>query len=191
MKYLIMLNTHLQELMHLLEAIKQDGNFITGLEHIIKLLKECFLKGARVLIAGNGGSAASAQHFAAEIVVRYRRERKAYGAQALTTDTSILTAEGNDHNFNTIFSRQVEAYGRKGDIFIGLSTSGNSENIIQAVQKAREIGIKTICFLGHNGGRLKDVSDISLVVPSNTTSRIQEVHDLVIHIICEEIEKFL
>jgi len=151
-------------------------------------LKNCFNNGSKLLIAGNGGSAADSQHFAAEIVGRYKKERRGYPAIALTTDTSILTAWGNDYDFESVFSRQIESLGQQGDIFLGISTSGNSKNVILAVKKAKEMGMITIGLLGNNGGNLKDLVDMSIIVPSTNTARIQEVHITIIHILCEEIE---
>lgn len=147
--------------------------------------------GYKVLICGNGGSAADAQHFAAEIVGRFEKERKGYPAIALTTDTSALTAIGNDYGFEYIFSRQVEALGQKGDILIGISTSGNSENVIKAVEVAKDLGIFTVGFLGKDGGKLKDIVDTAFIVPHNRTARIQEVHLTLEHALCNIIDLYL
>ncbi len=153
---------------------------------------DCLRTGGKLLIAGNGGSAADAQHFAAEMVATLHKEkRRGYPAIALTTDTSFLTAWSNDFGFEGIFSRQVEALGRAGDVFIGISTSGNSENIIQAAEQAKQMGLRTICLLGQDGGRLKAIADACLIVPSKSTARIQEVHTLIIHAVCEEVIKNL
>ena len=162
-----------------------------NLEKMVEKITECLERGNKILICGNGGSAADSQHFAAELVGRFKLERKGLPAIALTTDTSILTAIGNDYGFDQIFERQVEALGKEGDILVGISTSGNSENVIRAVKKAKEIGIHTIGLLGKSGGKLKDLVDLSLVVPSNNTPRIQECHVLIYHIVCEEVEKRL
>jgi D-sedoheptulose 7-phosphate isomerase len=162
-----------------------------NLEKMVEKITECLERGNKILICGNGGSAADSQHFAAELVGRFKLERKGLPAIALTTDTSILTAIGNDYGFDQIFERQVEALGKEGDILVGISTSGNSENVIRAVKKAKEIGIYTIGLLGKSGGKLKDLVDLSLVVPSNNTPRIQECHVLIYHIVCEEVEKRL
>ncbi|WP_211245386.1 D-sedoheptulose 7-phosphate isomerase [Sulfurihydrogenibium subterraneum] len=147
--------------------------------------------GKKVLICGNGGSAADSQHFAAEIVGRFEKERKGYPAIALTTDTSALTAIGNDYGFDKIFSRQVEALGEKGDILIGISTSGNSKNVIQAVEVAKQIGMFTVGFLGKDGGKLKDLVDKAFIVKSDNTARIQEVHLTLEHSICKVIDMYL
>lgn len=147
--------------------------------------------GGRLFIMGNGGSAADAQHLAAELVGRYLREREGYSALALTTDTSILTALGNDYGFEKIFSRQLEALARKGDVLMGLSTSGNSQNIARAFKKGKEMGLTNIGLLGCSGGIIKDLVDLAIIIPSSLTPRIQEAHITVGHIICEGIETIL
>lgn len=143
-----------------------------------------------LMLCGNGGSAADSQHIAAELVIRYRSsvERRAIAAIALTTDTSMLTAGGNDYGFDRVFSRQVEAYGKPNDILIAITTSGNSVNVINAAQAARERGITVIGLLGGSGGAVKDFCDATVIVPSSTTARIQEAHILIGHIWCEQIE---
>jgi D-sedoheptulose 7-phosphate isomerase len=147
--------------------------------------------GNKLLICGNGGSAADSQHFAAEVVGRFEKERKGFSAIALTTDTSALTAIGNDYGFDKIFSRQVEAIGQKGDILIGISTSGNSNNVIEAVKVAKDLGIFTVGLLGKDGGQLKDLVDKAFIVRSNNTARIQEVHITFIHAICRVLDLYL
>jgi len=146
-------------------------------------------EGNKILIMGNGGSAADAQHIAAELTGRYKKERKGLPCIALTTDTSALTAIGNDYGFNFIFSRQVEALANEGDLVIGISTSGNSPNIIEALSKAREIGCKSIGLIGKDGGAMKKACDIAIVIPSNDTPRIQEMHITIGHIMCQIIEE--
>ncbi len=146
-------------------------------------------KGNKVLFFGNGGSASDSQHLAAEFVGRYEKERAGLPSIALSTDTSILTAVGNDYGFDRIFSRQIEALGRKGDVAFGLSTSGNSPNVILAMDKARELGLYTIGFSGRDGGKLASRVDISIIVPSQKTARIQEAHILMGHIICELVDE--
>jgi D-sedoheptulose 7-phosphate isomerase len=145
-------------------------------------------KGGKVLVCGNGGSAADAQHFAAELVGRFQKERGAWSAIALTTDTSILTAIGNDYGFEKIFSRQVEALALRGDILVGISTSGESRNVLRAVECARSKGIKTIGLLGGDGGRIKDGVDLALKVSSKITAHVQEAHIFLLHSICRIIE---
>jgi D-sedoheptulose 7-phosphate isomerase len=148
-------------------------------------MANCLMHGGNLLICGNGGSAADAQHFSAEMSGRFVAERRALAAIALTTDTSALTAIGNDYGFDRIFARQVEALGRPGDLLVGISTSGNSLNIVQAAQAASSLGAGTLGLLGRDGGQLKTIMDDCLVVPSNVTARIQEVHIMVIHFWCE------
>jgi D-sedoheptulose 7-phosphate isomerase len=142
---------------------------------------QCLLGGGKLLICGNGGSASDAQHFAAEIVGRFEKDRRAYPALALSTDTSILTAVGNDYGYDEVFARQVEGLGRPGDILIGISTSGGSENVVRAVQCAHGMSMPTIGLLGKDGGVLKDLVDRSIVVENDTTARIQEAHIFILH----------
>jgi D-sedoheptulose 7-phosphate isomerase len=155
------------------------------------LIAKRLKNGNKVLICGNGGSAADSQHFAAEIVGRFEEERKAYPAIALTTDTSALTAIGNDYGFEKVFARQVEGLGQKGDILIGISTSGNSPNVIEAVKVAKEMGIFTVGFLGKDGGKLKDLVDKPFIVFHKSTARIQEVHLVLEHSLCKIIDMYL
>jgi D-sedoheptulose 7-phosphate isomerase len=144
--------------------------------------------GRRLLVFGNGGSAADAQHFAAEFVGRFQRERPAWAAVALTTDTSILTAVGNDYGFDRVFARQVEALGDSGDIAFGITTSGGSANVIEAFRMAKSRGLTTIALTGRDGGEAGRLADIHLNVPDPSTARAQEVHRTVLHIICEIVE---
>ena len=152
------------------------------------LIVETLKNGNKVLLCGNGGSAADAQHIAAELTGRYKSERRALPAIALTTDTSALTAISNDYGYNKVFERQVEALANKGDLLIGISTSGNSENIISALQLARELGCTTLGFSGRDGGKMNEVCDINLVVPSDDTPRIQEMHILFGHTLCQIVD---
>lgn len=142
-------------------------------------------KGRKILICGNGGSAADSQHMAAEFVGRFVKERQSLPALALTVDTSLLTAVGNDYGFDCVFSRQVEGLGQEGDVLIAISTSGNSANVVKAVKTAKEKGIYVITLTGENGGTLAKESDLCLAVPSQVTARIQEMHIMIIHMICE------
>ncbi len=184
------LHHYIEESLELKKNLLKDEAFVGVIQKAIDILSECYRRGNKVLIAGNGGSAAEAQHFAAEIISGYKNfERKGYPAIALTTDSSILTAWSNDHDFHTLFARELEALGQVGDVFIGISTSGNSKNLIGAVKKAKDMGIQTICFLGRDGGKLREITDHSIIVPSHNTPRIQEVHMLLTHMICEEVEK--
>ena len=158
---------------------------------MVELLVTAISAGKKILIMGNGGSAADAQHFAAEIVGRFKLERRGLPAIALTTDTSILTALGNDYGFDLIFRRQVEALAQEGDAVIGISTSGNSPNVYQALQLAAGSGCRTIGLLGRDGGTIAGLVDVALVVPSSDTPRIQEAHLTIIHIVCDLLEKSL
>ena len=157
----------------------------------VDMLVAALTGGNKLLIMGNGGSAADAQHFAAEIIGRFKLERRALPAVALTTDSSILTALGNDYGFDRIFARQVEGLARAGDVVVGISTSGNSPNVLAAMEKARELGCRTIGLLGKDGGTIKGQADLALIVPSSDTPRIQEGHLTIIHIICDLVEKRL
>ena len=154
----------------------------------IKLVSQAFERGNKLLLFGNGGSAADAQHIAAEFVNRYIIDRPPLPAIALTTDTSILTSISNDSAFQDIFARQIKALGKEGDVVIGLSTSGNSPNVVKAFEVAKEMGIKTVALTGNDGGVLVKIADVPLVVSSSSTPRIQETHILVGHILCEMVE---
>lgn len=145
-------------------------------------------RGGKLLFFGNGGSAGDAQHLATELTVRYRRDRVAIAAVALTTDSSALTACGNDLGFDRIFERQIEALGRPGDVAVGISTSGRSENVCRALQRARDQRLKTVVLTGGTGGRVKDLADVALIVPSAVTARIQEMHIMAGQILCGALE---
>lgn len=179
----------LQEHQALFQQIETE---LSGqIARLAQRLVETFKIGNKLLIMGNGGSAADAQHFAGEIVGRFKLERPGLPAIALSTDTSIITAIGNDYGFEKIFSRQVEALAAPGDAVIGISTSGNSANISKALETARSAGCSTIGLLGKDGGSIKDICDLALIIPSNDTPRIQEGHITVIHILCDLIEQGL
>lgn len=175
---------HVEALTNTVEYLSE----CSALEDIASRCVEALSNGKKILFCGNGGSAADSQHMAAEIVGRFQKERKGLAAVALTTDTSILTAVGNDYGFSEVFARQVEGIGQTGDVLIGYSTSGNSKNVIRAMEVAKEMGLHTVGFLGGNGGALKDLCDISFVVPHSVTARIQEIHLLAGHILCEMVE---
>jgi D-sedoheptulose 7-phosphate isomerase len=159
--------------------------------HSAGQLAEAIRSGNKILICGNGGSAADAQHFAAEIVGRFQKKRRAWPAISLSTDTSILTAVGNDYSFANIFSRQVEGLARQGDILVGISTSGNSPNVVNAITTAKGLGAKTIGLLGGDGGKLREQADLVVLVPSANPARIQETHIFVLHYWAEFIESCL
>lgn len=164
---------------------------IPHLDTVVQTMMESMRNGHKLLIFGNGGSAADSQHIAAEFVSKFNMDRNALPAIALTTDTSILTSVSNDYSFKNIFSRQIEALGREGDVALGISTSGNSPNVINGIKKGKEMGMKTVGFTGQDGGELKDVVDYCFRVPSNSTPRIQEVHITIAHSICGIIEEQL
>ncbi len=155
----------------------------------INIARTSYRNGGKMLLMGNGGSAGDAQHIAAEFIGRYKKERKPVAAIALTVDSSVLTCVGNDYGYENVFARQVEGLAKKEDVVIAISTSGNSENVIRGVEKAREIGAKTIGLLGKQGGKLKDMVDLAIVVPSSDTARIQEAHITIGHIICEILDE--
>ena len=177
--------SHLEVINLSIETMQEKLEFASLL--VIETLKN----GNKVLLCGNGGSAADAQHIAAELTGRYKTERKGLPGIALTTDTSALTAIGNDYGYERIFDRQVEALANKGDLIIGISTSGNSKNIINALKVGKELGCNTLGFSGRDGGEMNEVCDINLVVPSNDTPRIQEMHILFGHTICQIVDNEL
>jgi D-sedoheptulose 7-phosphate isomerase len=167
------------------------GTMETDLEKACQIAVDTLKKGNKILLCGNGGSAADAQHIAAELTGRYKSERRGLPAIALTTDTSALTAIGNDYGYGRVFDRQVEALANKGDLLIGISTSGNSANILSALTLAKEMGCMTLGFSGRDGGAMNALCDVNLVVPSNDTPRIQEIHILLGHTLCQIIDNEL
>ncbi len=171
------------------EAVLKE--LVPAIEKAANVLFECVKNQNKVLFFGNGGSASDSQHLAAEFVGRYEKERRGLASLALTTDTSILTAVGNDYGFDRIFERQIEALGRKGDVAVGISTSGNSKNVILGIKKAKTLGLFTIAFSGRTGGELKSLADLSLTVPSQKTARIQESHIMIGHILCARVDELL
>ena len=170
------------------ECIKKATNLSEMVEKAIKEIINCLKKGNKIIIFGNGGSAADAQHIAAEFVSKFKKDRKSFPAIALTTDTSILTSIGNDFSFDSIFSRQCEALVSEGDVVLGISTRGNSVNVKNGIVTSTERKAKTIVLLGNNGGIIKEHVDIPIIVEDSSTSNIQEVHRVIYHIICEFIE---
>jgi D-sedoheptulose 7-phosphate isomerase len=155
---------------------------------VLDLLEKSVRAGGKLLLFGNGGSAADAQHIAAELVIRYKKERVAIAAIALTTDSSAITACGNDLGFDALFSRQVEALARPGDVAIGISTSGNSPNVLAGLLQARRGGVHTVGLTGGSGGKMSGVCDAMIIVPSRVTARIQEMHILIGHMLCQGLE---
>lgn len=181
-----------------IENLNQHNQLFSSLTALDDQIKESVAlilhslgTGKKLMICGNGGSAADSQHIAAEFTGRFIKDRPPIAALALSTDTSALTCIGNDYSFAEVFSRQLRALGQSGDCLLGISTSGNSENVIQAVLAAKEMGIKTVGLLGRDGGKLKSLCDCSIVVPSDVTARIQEAHILIGHSICGAVEQGL
>lgn len=172
----------------LLRLVSEDKTIVSALNAISETIIRTYKAGGKIFIAGNGGSAADAQHIAAELVSRFYKERRALPAESLTVNTSNLTAIANDYDFTRVFSRQLEANAREKDIFWGISTSGNSKNIISAIVKAKELNMKVIGFTGSGGGTMSDICDYIIKIPSSDTPRIQENHILIAHIICEIVE---
>jgi D-sedoheptulose 7-phosphate isomerase len=173
------------------QNILKDNALMETIAQVGRECVELYRNGKKTLLAGNGGSAADAQHIAAELVGRYGFDRPSIPSIALTTDTSNLTAIGNDYGYDKVFSRQMEGMGSEGDLFIGISTSGNSVNIINAITAAKAKGVKTVALVGRDGGEMARIADFAIIVPSNDTPRIQESHILIGHMICDIIEKEL
>ncbi len=178
-----------------LQSVNDLSSIINKMALMYELIEDVSLKiansiknGGKLMICGNGGSAADAQHMAAEFVNRFLKERKPLAAIALSVDTSNITSIANDYSFDDIFSKQVEALGKENDILMGISTSGNSENIIEAFNTAKNMNITTMGLLGKDGGKIAKLSDINIIVPSDSTPRIQEAHIFVIHTICQIVE---
>jgi len=171
------------------QDIYNNEELLNKIEDVSKLCVALYKNSKKMILAGNGGSAADAQHIAAELVGRYGFDRPSLPSLSLTTDTSALTAIGNDYGYDKVFSRQLEGMGQDGDLFIGISTSGNSENIVNAFKSAKDKNIKTVALTGRDGGEMAQLADIALIVPSDSTPRIQESHILIGHIICDIIEK--
>lgn len=171
-----------------LQLFQQLSNLTPEVNEAGRRIASALAQGGKLMLCGNGGSAADAQHIASELTGRFIQERRPLAGIALTTDSSALTCIGNDYAFNEVFARQLRALGRAGDVLIGISTSGNSANVVKAVQAAREMGITVIGLLGRDGGALKPLSDVAIVVPSRVTARIQEAHILIGHTLCGLIE---
>lgn len=181
-----LIEENIKSLIKILEELKDHKEPI---ENLFKIALKVIKKNKKIIFCGNGGSAAEAQHFATELVVRFKKNRKALPSLSLTTDTSAITAIGNDFSFNKIFSRQLEALGNKGDLLILLSTSGNSKNLIEAVKSANKNKIQTFSLIGKGGGYLKKISENYIVINSNDTARIQEVQLMIGHLLCNYLER--
>jgi D-sedoheptulose 7-phosphate isomerase len=187
MEHLDYINDYLQKSIAVKEKLKNSADVLAEVSKVASLIVAAYQKGNKVLLAGNGGSAADAQHIAAEFVSRFFYDRPGLPAIALTTDTSMLTAIGNDYGYDKLFSRQVQAQSKEGDIFIGISTSGNSKNIVNAVIAAKEAGVLSVVLCGE-AGQLKDIADVAICVPSTVTPYIQECHICIGHMICAVVE---
>jgi D-sedoheptulose 7-phosphate isomerase len=179
----------LNELINHQHVIQLVIDTLTGdIEKACELMTATLKNGNKVFFAGNGGSAADAQHLAAELTGRFVKERKALPGIALTVDTSALTAIANDYHYDRVFARQLEAFAKPGDLFIGISTSGNSQGILNAFETATKLGCKTLGLSGRDGGKMNDICNLNIVVPSNITARIQEMHILIGHILCQAVD---
>lgn len=182
-----LIHQHIQQSIETKQAILNSAECLTSIQAVAELCKQQLAKGGKILLAGNGGSAADAQHIAAELVGRFEKERAGLASIALTTDSSALTAIANDYGYNFVFSRQIEGIANSNDVFIGISTSGNSANIVEAVHKAKEKQVATVCLTGQ-GGKLPELCDYAIKVPCNRTATIQEAHIMIGHILCALIE---
>ncbi|QWD10980.1 phosphoheptose isomerase [Polynucleobacter paneuropaeus] len=177
-------------------AVKQEAEKIlpAAVAQGVIAMTHCLESGGKVMACGNGGSAADAQHFAAELIGRFERERQELAAIALTTDSSILTAVGNDYSYDEVFSKQVRGLGKPGDILLGISTSGNSKNVVKAIEAAKKLGMKIIALTGNGGGKiasLLDSNDVHLCAPSTRTARIQETHLVLLHSLCDGVDHLM
>ena len=182
------LDRTISESVRTMESLKSLGPEVT---RATGLIEQCLRAGNKLLVCGNGGSATDASHFATEFVVRFTRERRALPALCLASDVGILTAAGNDYGFDEVFARQVAAFGVSGDVLICLTTSGNSKNVVRALQEAKARQVKTIAFLGRDGGSTIGIADLDILVKSDSTARVQEAHQLLLHLLCEIIESRL
>ena len=181
----------IEDHINLAGRIADSKSVMTSIQKSIDVIADSFSQGGQLLLCGNGGSAADAQHIATEFVSRFYMERSALNAEALTVNTSSLTAIANDYEYKKVFARQVEAKGKSGDVLIGISTSGTSANVIKAFESARKLGMHTIAFVGNNTAAVAPVADTVIGIPSGCTPRIQEMHIMIGHIICEEVERRL
>jgi D-sedoheptulose 7-phosphate isomerase len=182
------MKAHIDSLAHVVMAIHDDEALHSGFSQAAAIFAEAIPHRKKILVAGNGGSAGEAQRFALAFVVKFQKEHEAYPALSLASDPSLLTAVGNDFGFAEEFERQVEAFGQEGDIFVALSVSGNSENVIRAAVKAKQLGMKTIALIGKGGGKMKGLCDAEMIIPSEDGSRIQEMHLFILDALCAEME---
>lgn len=181
--------TRIQNSIEVKNKIISNEEILNKILQAAEILTKCYRNGGIVVICGNGGSASDAEHMAGELVGRFLIERKAFPAIAITSNMAIVTAIGNDYSFSDIYTRQVEAFADPKNVLFGISTSGNSENIVRALEKAKEKGMKTIALLGRNGGKAGLIADVPIVIPSEMAARIQESHILIIHILCDLLER--
>jgi D-sedoheptulose 7-phosphate isomerase len=179
----------MEEHVKVVQKVMSSKKLMKNIAQAAAMMKIALAAGHKIMFCGNGGSAADSQHWAAEIVGRFQKEREGMPAIALTTDTSIITAIANDYGYDRIFARQVEALGREGDVLVGISTSGNSSNVLSAVAEAKAKGIKTIGFTAIGGGQMAEICDVCLAIPTKVTARAQEVHEVIGHILCEIVEE--
>ena len=173
------------------ETLRALSSLESQMAQAADVIDQCLRLGSKLLVCGNGGSAADASHFATELVVRFARDRRALPAICLVSDSGILTATGNDYGFDEVFARQVAAFGIAGDVLICLTTSGKSKNLIRALEEAKTRKLKTVAFLGRDGGSTVGIADLDLLVKSDSTARVQEAHQLLLHVLCEVIESRL
>ena len=185
-----LLKQQLQKTIATITAAREDDNISDAVVHAAESISQAMKCGKKLMVAGNGGSAADSQHLVAEFVSRLTIDRPALPAIALTTDTSILTAIGNDYSYENVFERQVEAIGRAGDVFLGISTSGNARNLLKALRLCRAKGITTVGYIGNRGGAMRPLCDIAVIVPSDVTMHIQECQLALEHILCMMVERF-
>ncbi|MCY1719750.1 SIS domain-containing protein [Prolixibacteraceae bacterium Z1-6] len=181
----------IQELSTLANLISNDSELIQQINSVIEVMSDAYRNGKKTIFCGNGGSAAEAQHLAAELSGKFLLERKPLPAEVCHANSSFVTAVSNDYDYTLVYNRHIEAFGNKGDVLIGLSTSGTSENIVKAFQTAKEKGLTTVSFTGNTGGLLNELADFCIKVPSENVPRIQEIHLLMGHIICEKVEQSL
>lgn len=186
MKFKNIISSHIQEHKKVLNSVNDE--IIRKIEDISNILVNSLSKGNTIFWCGNGGSAGDSQHLAAELIGRYKNDRKPLKSIALTTDSSAITCISNDYSYEKVFERQIEGLGIKGDVLIGISTSGNSMNVVNALKKCSEIGVTSICLLGKDGGLAKSIADHSIVIESNSTARIQEMHIMIGQIFCDLVE---
>ncbi len=186
-----MIEQRIKDTIEHLNRLLNNKKYIDAISETIDVIVNCLKEGNKLMLCGNGGSAADCQHIAGEFLCRFYKDREPMSAIALTTDTSVLTSISNDYSYSDVFSRQVKGLGKEGDILLGISTSGNSENIREAFREAKNLKIKTILLTGEKGGQIAEFSDIIITSPSSNTPRIQEMHLLIEHIICEDVEERL